>query len=53
MKNIILKPFLFIGMFALLVGCKVPSKDQQSLNFLEWSGNFLTKFLKRVFLVFV
>ncbi len=43
MKNIILKPFLFIGMFALLVGCKVPSKDQQSLNFLEWSGNFLTK----------
>lgn len=43
MKNIILKPFLIIAMAAFLVGCKVPSKDQQSSNLLEWSGDFLTK----------
>ena len=43
MKKSYFKYFLVLILFAFLVSCKVPSKDLQATNFLEWADSILNK----------
>ena len=43
MKKSYFNYLLVLALFAFIVSCRIPPKELQTLNFLEWSNSFLNK----------